>query len=67
MAKTVTVTTAKPGSTTVRVGSHTFPVGEPVRDVPDTTIEQLKAMPGIAVHVAAGKRDAPSTPDEDEE
>lgn len=57
MAKTVTVQAARPGTTSVQVAGRAFPVGEAVRDVPDDAIEQLKAMPGVTVHVTGGKRD----------
>jgi len=54
--KTVTVKAARGGARIVRVGKHTFPVGEPVRDVDDDTIATLKAITGVEIHVAAGKQ-----------
>lgn len=62
MPKTVTLQKARPGRIRVTVADWTFPLGEPVREVPDPIVKQLKAMPGVQIHVAASHRDDdPST------
>lgn len=62
MGKTVTLQKARPGRSAVQVGKHTFPLGEPVRNVPEDVIERLKAVSGVRVHVAAGTTSS-TTPD----
>lgn len=61
---TATVTSARQGIRAVHAGGQIFPVGEPVPDVSQQTIDALKAMPGVHVDVA-GEPDvdtpAPST------
>lgn len=65
MSKTVTLRKARPGRKYVQIADTRFYPGEPVRDVDDTTLEALKAIPGVEVHVAAGAHkpaDDPPTP-----
>jgi hypothetical protein len=61
MAKTVTVRKARTGRRYITAGGTRFPVGEPVRDVDDPTIEQLKRIPGVEVHVAGPRNPDPTT------
>lgn len=56
MSKTVTLRKARPGRRYVQAGLTRFYLGEPVRDVDDPTLEALKAIPGVEVHVSAGAR-----------
>jgi hypothetical protein len=65
--KTVTVKEARPGRALVVVGEYRFPLGEPVRDVPDDTVKRLRQMPGVVLHVTGSSRPAatPAQPSED--
>ena len=58
MAKTVTVTQARPGIRRVITAGQIFPVGEPVENVSKSTIDALEAMPGVTVDVAGNSPDA---------
>jgi hypothetical protein len=68
VASTVTVTSARPGIRRVRAGGKTFPVGEPVPNVAQKTIDVLQEMPGVTVDVAGKDQpdaDTPETTDEE--
>ena len=58
---TVTVT-ARPGIRRVFAGGQSFLVGQPVDNVPPTTIDALKAMPGVNVDVAGPPDADPPAP-----
>lgn len=63
MPKTVTLKEARPGRSLVVVGDYRFPLGEPVRDVPDEIHKQLSEMPGVRLHVTGSTRPAPTHDD----
>lgn len=67
MPKTVTVKKARQGRAFVVVDAHHFPLGEPVRDVPDDIVQRLRQMPGVELHVTGSSRPAApaSQPSED--
>lgn len=62
MAKTVTLKRARRGRSAVQVGETTFPLGEPVRDVDDATLDRLKQVPGVEVHVTGPKQPTTDKP-----
>lgn len=64
---TVTVRRARPGRRSIEVDGITFPLGEPVRDVPEKTLERLRDMPGVVLHVSPGARKKDDDPDEQED
>ena len=62
-AKTVTVTTSQRHVTRIRAADQVFPVGQPVDNVPQETIDALEAMPGVTVDVAGTPdADTPTSP-----
>jgi hypothetical protein len=66
MASTVTVTVDQPGTRSIHAGGRVFPIGQPVPNVAQKTIDILQEMPGVNVDVA-GEPDAdtPETTDEE--
>ena len=55
-AKTVTVQSAGPRARRVIVDDWVFPIGEPVRDVPDHIQKQLAGMAGVTLHAVPSHR-----------
>jgi hypothetical protein len=55
-AKTVTVQSAGPRARRVTVDDWVFPIGEPVRDVPDAIYERLADIPGVTLHAVPSHR-----------